>query len=140
MAGFLSKPIRAEALAAALADHLAPPPPHTSSVSACLEELRTSAGADVVAAAVAAFLSDAPAGMAALAAALAAGDLEQARRHAHTLKGECATLGLTATADACAGLLEAARAGDVAGARMQQAAVAAAFAIELPEVSAARTA
>lgn len=43
--------------------------------------------------ALAAFLEDAPATVAALSEAVRAGDLSQAQRHAHTIKGVAATLG-----------------------------------------------
>ena len=47
------------------------------------------------------FLADEPKRLTALAEALAAGDLEQMRYHAHSLKGAAATMGMERLRDAC---------------------------------------
>ncbi len=47
------------------------------------------------------FLADEPKRLAALAEAVALGDMEQARYHAHSLKGAAATMGMERLRDAC---------------------------------------
>ena len=47
------------------------------------------------------FLGDEPKRLAALAEAVAVGDMEQARYHAHSLKGAAATMGMERLRDAC---------------------------------------
>ncbi|MFG6465177.1 Hpt domain-containing protein [Roseateles sp. BYS87W] len=67
-------------------------------------ELQDSAGADFVAELVGSFLDDAPALLAALAAAAAYGDADAFRRCAHTVKSNAHTFGATALADAARAL------------------------------------
>jgi HPt (histidine-containing phosphotransfer) domain-containing protein len=63
------------------------------------------------------FLEDAPRQLAALTASLASGDLEEAARHAHALKGAAAMLGADAVTRFAEALELAQRQGDLAGAR-----------------------
>jgi HPt (histidine-containing phosphotransfer) domain-containing protein len=62
------------------------------------------------------YLGDAPAQVAGMQAALAAGDLGTLGRHAHTLKGNSLSVGATTLAAIARDLEERARAGDVADA------------------------
>ncbi len=59
------------------------------------------------------FIADAPAYLAAMEQALAAGDSEQLTRTAHTLKGLCATFAATRAESAASQLEQTARAGDL---------------------------
>ena len=52
-----------------------------------------------------------------LCASLEAGDVQEAFRAAHTIKGACQNLGFTSLADAASAMTEALRAGDLAGGR-----------------------
>ena len=67
-------------------------------------ELQETAGADFVVELVDSFLEDAPQGLAAMRAAIAAGDAAGFRRQAHTLKSNGVTFGATAFADAARAL------------------------------------
>ncbi len=67
-------------------------------------ELQQSAGADFVVELVGSFLEDAPQGLAALRAAVAAGDAAAFRRHAHTLKSNGTAFGALTFADAARAL------------------------------------
>lgn len=57
------------------------------------------------------YLADEPKRLAALCDAVAKGDLELVRYHAHSLKGAAATMGLERLCDACRELEDAARIG-----------------------------
>lgn len=57
------------------------------------------------------FLAEEPKRLAAIAAAVAAGDIEQVRHLAHSLKGAAATLGMEPLRDACREMEFAARDG-----------------------------
>jgi HPt (histidine-containing phosphotransfer) domain-containing protein len=84
-------------------------------------ELQDSAGADFVVELVDTFLEDAPQGLAALRAAVVAGDEPGFRRHAHSLKSNGATFGALAFADAARALEQTplAELGDAAPARVE---------------------
>jgi HPt (histidine-containing phosphotransfer) domain-containing protein len=90
-------------------------------------ELQDSAGADFVGELVDSFLEDAPQGLAALRAAVAAGDATSFRRHAHSLKSNGATFGALPFADAARALEQTPLAELGAGAPAQVAALAALF-------------
>lgn len=84
-------------------------------------ELQCSAGADFVVELVESFLEDAPQGLAALRAAIAAGDAAAFRRHSHSLKSNGATFGAMAFAEAARALEQAplAELGAAASARVE---------------------
>ena len=115
MDDYVSKPVRREALTAALA--------HTTAAggdvvdAAALEQLRATVGDDdFVQELAAAFLEEAPQLMVALRAAVRAGDAEALRRAAHTLKTNAMTFGVSGLADAARELESAAREAVGAGA------------------------
>jgi CheY-like chemotaxis protein len=106
MDDYLTKPIRVDALVAALASTApridaqeadamssAAIDPHT------FDELQANAGADFVAELVDTFAEEAPPLVAELRAALAAGAAERFRRAAHSLKSNSSTFGAVALAD-----------------------------------------
>ncbi len=111
MDDYVSKPVRPEALAAALAD-AAPTHDSVTSVAAgaadvldatALKQLHAAVGDEAfVGELIATFLSEAPELLATLREAIGAGDGEAARRAAHTLKSNAMTFGVT-------GLVQAAR-------------------------------
>jgi PAS domain S-box-containing protein len=117
MDDYVSKPVRPEALAAALANVV---PSDDSAAAeaagdgdavdpAALQQLRATAGDDeFVRELIATFLGEAPALLAALREAVAAGDAEAARRAAHTLKANAMTFGITGLAHAARELESAA--------------------------------
>jgi|GEM_PF-2378014 len=73
-------------------------------------------GPQVVSELVDAFLTEAPTLLATLRAALAAGDVEEVHRAAHTLKSNAATFGATGLSAQCRQVEQAAAAGDLAAA------------------------
>ncbi len=79
---------------------------------AALDGLREIGGDELVADLVETFLADAPA----LLASLRAGDVDEVRRAAHTLKSNGATFGATRLAELSRELEELARTGDLSGA------------------------
>jgi PAS domain S-box-containing protein len=126
MDDYLSKPIRRQELAAALArgePRAAPaqePPVQDEGIldPAAIEQLRTLGDAAFLSELIDTFLADAPALVETLRRSLAEGDAEDLRRAAHTLKSNARTFGATSLAEACQELETAARAGaleDVAG-------------------------
>lgn len=86
-----------------------------------LRELRESVGGDseFLAELIDELLADAPAQLAALREAASSGDAEQARRAAHTLKGNGRTFGAGALAALCQEAETAAGAGDLAAVAAQ---------------------
>ncbi len=126
MDDYVSKPVRPEVLAAALARGGASSPsaeaPDTDGDvldPAALEQLGATAGDDAfVRELVSTFLSDAPTLLATLAAGVADADAEVVRRAAHTLKSNALTFGVTELAGEAQKLEIAARDGALAGAGM----------------------
>jgi CheY-like chemotaxis protein len=120
MDDYLAKPIRPEALAAALAatpNRAADRPKVTVLDPAALERLQSIAtNAEALARLVASFLDNGAVLVAGLAEAAGAGNADVLRRHAHTLKSNAASFGATELAQHCAALEARARAGDVSGA------------------------
>jgi PAS domain S-box-containing protein len=119
MDDYLSKPIRVEELAAALGRTGANEPAGLSPAPGDGEVLDASALADLRAAVddpafvadlIGTFLAEAPALVATLQRAHAAGDAEELRRAAHTLKSNARTFGATRLGDACQELEEKSRA------------------------------
>ncbi len=124
MDGYISKPVRIDELAAALRRWVPTPPrpepegtagPAATDVPLVLDEAILDAVApgepEIVAELVSQFLTDVPERIAALNAALHAGDSATVRRVAHLLKGEAAAVGARELAAVCARLEEAASAG-----------------------------
>jgi HPt (histidine-containing phosphotransfer) domain-containing protein len=124
MDNYLSKPIRRQELAAALArrePRAAPapePPAQDEGIldPAAREQLRTLGDAAFLSELIGTFLADAPALVETLGRSLAAGNGEELRRAAHTLKSNGRTFGATSLAEACQELEAAARAGALEGA------------------------
>ena len=125
MDDYLSKPIRRQELAAALARRepraapaQEPPPAQDEGIldPAAREQLRTLGDAAFLSELIATFLADAPALVETLGRSLAAGNAEELRRAAHTLKSNGRTFGATSLAEACQELETAARAGALEGA------------------------
>jgi CheY-like chemotaxis protein len=124
MDDYLSKPIRRQELAAALArrePRAAPapePPAQDEGIldPAALEQLRTLGDAAFLSELIGTFLADAPALVETLGRSLAAGNAEELRRAAHTLKSNGRTFGATSLAETCQELETAARAGALEGA------------------------
>ncbi|MCS6971354.1 MAG: ATP-binding protein [Planctomycetes bacterium] len=110
---FVPKPVELAQLAAALsrqcrrAPEAAEPAP-----SEQLAALRAEIGGEAFAAVVQAFLAELPAHLAAIADAVAQGDLPLVARHAHAVKGDAANLRLRELAAAAKRLEQAAKAGD----------------------------
>jgi CheY-like chemotaxis protein len=131
MDDYLAKPIRPEALAAALAatpNRAADRPRVTvldPSALARLESIATSA--EALARLVASFLDNGAVLVAGMAEAAGAGDADVLRRHAHTLTSNAASFGATELAQYCAALEARARAGDLAGAAEAVSRIAAEF-------------
>jgi two-component system sensor histidine kinase/response regulator len=98
MDDFVAKPVRADALAAALKRHIEPPPLDTA-------RLREAVGSDeLVAQIVDLFLAQAATHVETIVRAIAANDTDTITRTAHTLKGSAATVGATGVARAAAAL------------------------------------
>jgi CheY-like chemotaxis protein/HPt (histidine-containing phosphotransfer) domain-containing protein len=136
MDDYLSKPLRPDALEAALERWAGAPEPAAGPVGAgngngangnggvdlgTLERLRadlaTPGREHVVDAIVAQYLQSAPSRVAAIRAGLDRDDPEAAAEEAHALKGASATFGAVALADLCSELERAGRAGDLERAR-----------------------
>jgi two-component system sensor histidine kinase/response regulator len=135
MDDYVSKPLRAEALDAVLAQWVQPPSgdegsngAHASNGHApegpldldALDRLRTElaglgrgTGADPL---IRQFIETTPPRVDAIAAAVERGDLDEIEREAHGLKGSSATLGAVRLAGVCAVLEQAGADGDLAGA------------------------
>ncbi len=109
MDDFVSKPIRGEELAAALA-RLRP------ASAAALDELRESVGDETTAALVETFLAQGPALVARLRQSVDEGDAAGLRLAAHTLKSNANTFGGSALAEVCQELERIGAAGAVDGA------------------------
>jgi signal transduction histidine kinase/CheY-like chemotaxis protein len=120
MDDYLAKPIRPEALAAALAatpNRAADRPRVTVLDPSALARLQSIVpNAEALARLVTSFLDNGAVLIARMAEASGAGDAEALRRHAHTLKSNAASFGATELAEHCAALESQARAGDIAGA------------------------
>ena len=165
MDDYVSKPVRPEVLAAALAAAVpavaaaaalagsdaatAGSPPGGDMDDgdpvvdrAILVELLENTGDDeaFVAEVVDAYLADAPVQLAAMRETLASGDLATLGRHAHTLKGNSRGVGAVALAEVARRLEEQARNGDPAGAAERIDAAAAAFERVVEALAAARAA
>ena len=124
MDDYVSKPVRPEALAAALGRAAPSAPPQNEPSAdgdvidgAAIEQLRALSDDDgFVRDIVASFLTDAPALLASLGEGVAEGDAETVRRAAHTLKSSAMTVGATALGRAAEELEATARAGALDGA------------------------
>ncbi|HEV3407848.1 MAG TPA: PAS domain S-box protein [Gaiellaceae bacterium] len=125
MDDYLSKPIRVDELAEALGRVDANAGAGASSADGDGEVLEASALAELRAAVddpafvadlIGTFLGEAPALVATLQRAHAAGDAEELRRAAHTLKSNARTFGATRLGDACQELEEKSRADELDGA------------------------
>jgi CheY-like chemotaxis protein len=124
MDDYVSKPVKPEALAAALRSgeerHRSVAPAAADGDlldAAAFEQLRAATGDDAfVGELVSTFLSEAPALLTSLAAGIAEADVETVRRAAHTLKSNAMTFGATALAREAQTLEETARNGAVEGA------------------------
>jgi two-component system sensor histidine kinase/response regulator len=129
MDGYLVKPLRLSALTAALAQDagdrsaweeradLTEPvgPVLDTAIINRLARVGRAAGEDLVGQLTVLFLDDASVQVAAVRAALAAGDAATVARYAHTLRGASANLGATRLARLCATLVTNGTAGDLAG-------------------------
>jgi HPt (histidine-containing phosphotransfer) domain-containing protein len=108
MNDYVAKPIRVDALAAALKrvqplrERDADSQGSAVSLEApALQNLRDLGGDDFLAEVIEAFLADAPALIASLRSSLERDDAEELRRAAHTLKSNGSTLGAMAFAELC---------------------------------------
>jgi CheY-like chemotaxis protein len=132
MDDYLAKPIRPEALSAALAatpNRAADRPRLTVLDPSALARLQAIApNAEALARLVASFLDNGAVLLAEMTTAAGAGDATVLRRHAHTLKSNAASFGATELAQHCAALEGAARAGELAGADDAVSRIAAEFA------------
>ena len=120
---YVSKPIRAEALISHV-ERFAMPTDSSSSGPAPAFNLdealqQVDGDRDLLAEIAAIFLSDAPAMMADVAAAVAAGDPAAVSRTAHQLKGSILAFGAAAAAAAAFSLEQSGRAGDLTMARAE---------------------
>jgi PAS domain S-box-containing protein len=114
MDSHVAKPIDPAKLVAVMAQlpGRAPRPPAPAVVDTdAFPELLDAVGPDEVAAVLAAFLEEVDADQKAIARAVAEGDVDAARRTAHTLKGAAATLGAVQLAEVAASIESAAREG-----------------------------
>lgn len=141
MDGYISKPVRANELAAALARYLgakgAEPraaagtdgavAPATAIVDETALNDLAPGEPEIVAELVGQFLEEAPARVVAVQQALADGDASALRQAAHLLKGEASSLGALELADACEQLETLGRAGSLDGADALAARLDAAF-------------
>ncbi len=75
--------------------------------------LREATDADTARDIIGIFAGDAPPSLAALRAALAAGDAEGVRKAAHRMKGAAGTIGLMRAQDCCLRIEQAAKQGDL---------------------------
>jgi HPt (histidine-containing phosphotransfer) domain-containing protein len=125
MDDYVSKPVRPEALAAALGGVVpleqavaGEPAGDGGAIDAtALQQLRATAGDDeFVRELIVTFLTQAPARLAALREAIAAGDAEGVRRAAHTMKSNAMTFGVTGLEHAARELESAASASALDGA------------------------
>jgi HPt (histidine-containing phosphotransfer) domain-containing protein len=124
MDDYVAKPIRPHELAKALgrARPLAEPDlggatgARVNLDAAAVASLRELGGDGFVAEVVETFLDDAPALLATLRTSLEAGDTEELRRAAHTLKSNGQTFGAARFSELCRELEERARRGDLDGA------------------------
>jgi PAS domain S-box-containing protein len=124
MNDYVAKPIRAEELVAALkrarplanGDGDAAGVEFVSLDDAALGNLRDLGGDDFLGEVIDAFLADAPSLLATLRSSLDAGNDEELRRAAHTLKSNGATLGAAGFADLCRDLEQRAKARELDGA------------------------
>jgi CheY-like chemotaxis protein len=98
MDDFVAKPVRADALAAALERHIEPPPLDTARL------LDAVGSEELVAQIVELFLKQAAAHVETIGRAIAANDADAVVRTAHTLKGSAATVGAAGVARAAAEL------------------------------------
>jgi CheY-like chemotaxis protein len=112
MDDYVAKPIRPEALAEAL-KRVRPAGRDADGGldDAALESLRELGGDDFLAEVIDTFLADLPALLATLRRAIEAGDAAEARRAAHTLKSNGATLGAGGFAELCSALEQQAKDG-----------------------------
>jgi HPt (histidine-containing phosphotransfer) domain-containing protein len=78
-----------------------------------LHALRDATDPDTAREIVGIFAGDAPSALAALAAALAAGDSEGVRKSAHRMKGAAGTIGLMRAQDCCLRIEQAAKQGSL---------------------------
>jgi PAS domain S-box-containing protein len=104
-------PAKLEAVMAQLSGASAPEPAPAAVDTDALAELLDAVGPDELEAVVAAFLEELDNDQKAIAQAVVEGDLDAARRTAHTLKGAAATLGAVQLAEVAAGIESAARDG-----------------------------
>jgi PAS domain S-box-containing protein len=114
MDSHLAKPIDPAKLEAVMARVRAPSAPqatHGAVDAGAFADLLDAVGPRQMEAVVAAFLSELDADQEAIARAVREGDVEAARRTAHTLKGAAATLGAVQLAEVAAGIETAAREG-----------------------------
>lgn len=139
MDDYISKPVRSEQLQAALersAPAAAAPAPVAAvpsgpavdlEVIASLRELQDPDEPDFVTELVDVLLSDAPERLAALDAAIAAGDARTVNRTAHSMKSSCGNLGARAMSSLLADIERKGAEGDVEAARPVLAAARAEF-------------
>ena len=105
--GYLSKPIRSDDLARALAEFAATPRSHSVATAGVAifrpETLSDSCAgeAEVIAEVLDSFAAEAPSEIERIVTALAEGDLTAARLASHGLRGACASVGAEALAAAC---------------------------------------
>jgi two-component system sensor histidine kinase/response regulator len=142
MDDFLSKPVKAKDLDAALARwvHTGPPPAEEEPVldHEVVEELRQLVpDGSLFVQIVDTFLTSVPEHVAELAMAVASGDASHVRQSAHRLKGESGAVGAVEVARLCKDLEELAVAGRLDGAPALASAVEAAFERAAAELSAA---
>ena len=104
-------PAKLEAVMARLQAPAAPPATPAAVDTGAFADLLDAVGPDELEAVLAAFLAELDADQKAIAQAVAEGDLDAARRTAHTLKGAAATLGAVQLAAVAAGIESAAREG-----------------------------
>ena len=114
MDDYLSKPIRMEELAGALAG--VRPRRDAPRAELSVERLRETLGDDALGELVDAFLGEAPILLATLREAVEAHDADGLRRAAHSLKASAATFGATPLAELCLRLEQAGQAGNLEGA------------------------
>jgi CheY-like chemotaxis protein/HPt (histidine-containing phosphotransfer) domain-containing protein len=102
--GYIPKPIRPDALASALADLTCARPSALSSGAVFRFEVLAAScdgAVGIIAEVLDSFVAETPADLDRIVGALASGDLAEARRAAHGVRGACATVGAEALAEAC---------------------------------------